>query len=59
MLSSHDDYSIQSARSIDRGGRSILEHLNILDVGGIKSGYCRTDKGDSITRSQLVEREMH
>ena len=59
MLSGHDDYAIQSARSIDRGGRSILEHLNILDVGRIKSGYCRTDKGDGITRSQLVEREMH
>ena len=39
LLSGHDDNAIQSARSIDRSGRSVFEHLNVLDVGWVESGY--------------------
>ena len=50
LLGCYDNHTSHSARTIYRGGTTILKNLERLDVVGIKSGNGRGDKRSSVSR---------
>ena len=50
---SHDDDAVGCPYTVDRGGGSILQHVNLLDIHRVKAGNGITDKVHIV---QVIER---
>ena len=54
LLRRDDDHAAHGARTVDRGGGTVLEDLEALDVVGVQSGDGRGDQRGRITRGEVV-----
>ena len=54
LLGGHDNHTRHGASTVDRGGRTVFEHLEALDVVGVQAGDGRADERFGVTRGQIV-----
>ena len=54
LFGGHHDHARHGARTVDRRGRTVLEHLEALDVVGVQARDGRTDERFGVTRCEVV-----
>ena len=58
LFGRNDDHAGHSARTVDRGGRTVLQDIETLDILGVQTRDGGTDQRRGVTRREVLSRNI-